>query len=86
VLPYFQALFRNNTRFACKMIPVLDLSETEVKFLLGEKHLHKMKEILQCSENIDENQEEIELPANNKTSDGKRIEREDLKQPSIFDF
>jgi replication factor C large subunit len=86
VLPHFQALFRNNTRFACKMIPVLDLSESEIKFLLGEKHLHKMKDIVQCSEKTDEKQEEIELPTNDKTIDEKRVERDDLKQPSIFDF
>lgn len=84
-LPHFQSLFRNDTRFACKMIKTLDLSESEVKYLLGEKYLHKMKEIMQCSEKTDENQEEIELTGETIQQDEKK-ETSDVKQPSLFDF
>jgi len=87
MLPYFQSLFRNNTRFACKMIKTLDLSESEAKYLLGGKHLHKMKDILQCAEKADEKQGEIEItPAVKKKNEEEKKESSDLKQPSIFDF
>jgi replication factor C large subunit len=59
ILPYFQTMFRNNPRFACKMIKHLDFSESEVKFILGEKYLHRMKDILQCAEKTDEKQPSI---------------------------
>jgi len=84
-LPTFKALFRNDTRFACRMITMLDLTEGEVKYLLGEKHLHKMKEILQCSEKTDENQGEIELPETPKNEEQKES-KDEGNQPSIFDF
>jgi replication factor C large subunit len=84
-LPSFQALFRNDSRFACMMITALDLSENEVKYLLGEKHLHKMKEILQCSEKTDEKQEAIEL-SEPSTQGEQKEEKDNSSQPSIFDF
>ncbi len=87
ILPHFQALFRNNPRFACKMIRQLDISESEVKFLLGEKYLHRMKDIVQCAEKTDEKQEEIEMTTPMKQKDGEeKKDSTDLKQPSIFDF
>jgi len=87
ILPHFQALFRNNPRFACKMIRYLDFSESEVKFLLGEKYLHRMKDILQCAEKTDEKQEEIDMTSQrNKKIEEEKKENVDLKQPSIFDF
>ena len=87
VLPYIQVLFRNNPRFACKLIRQLSLSESEVKFLLGEKYLHRMKEILQCAEKTDEKQEEIELvPKGKRKEEEEKKENTDLRQPSIFDF
>ncbi len=86
-LPYIQVLFRNNPRFACKLIRQLSLSESEVKFLLGEKYLHRMKEILQCAEKTDEKQEEIELtPSGERKEEEEKKEGTDLRQPSIFDF
>jgi replication factor C large subunit len=87
ILPHFQVLFRNNPRFACKMIKHLDFSESEVKFILGEKYLHRMKDIVQCAEKTDEKQEEIETTAPIKRKDEEeKKESTDLKQPSIFDF
>ncbi len=87
ILPHFQTMFRNNPRFACKMIKHLDFSESEVKFLLGEKYLHRMKDILQCAEKTDEKQEEIEITTQQtRKKEEEKKESTDLKQPSIFDF
>jgi hypothetical protein len=69
------------------MIKHLDFSESEVKFILGEKYLHRMKDIVQCAEKTDEKQEEIEMTAPIKRKDEEeKKESTDLKQPSIFDF
>jgi replication factor C large subunit len=87
ILPHFQTMFRNNPRFACKMIKHLNFSEGEVKFILGEKYLHRMKDILQCAEKTDERQEEIEITAQQtRNKEEEKKESIDLKQPSIFDF
>ncbi|KYK21794.1 hypothetical protein AYK25_07850 [Thermoplasmatales archaeon SM1-50] len=87
ILPYFQSLFRNNSQFACKMIKVMDFSENEVKYLLGEKYLHRMKDIVQCAEKIDEKQREIQVePVEKKGKQKEKEQDNDLKQPSIFDF
>jgi replication factor C large subunit len=87
IFPYFQTLFRNSPRFACKMIKLLDFSESEVKYLLGEKYLHRMKDIVQCAEKIDERQKEIEVTTvSKKKNEEEKCESSDPKQPSIFDF
>jgi hypothetical protein len=87
ILPHFQVLFRNNPRFACKMINLFDFSESEVKYLLGEKYLHRMKDIVQCAEKTDERQGEIEITTvSKKKNDREKKESSDLKQPSILDF
>jgi replication factor C large subunit len=87
-LPYIQALIRNDLQFACRIIKKLDITENELKFLLGKNHLHKMKDILQCSEKTEKNQEEINLPTadDKKTEKEKKEPRDDARQPSIFDF
>lgn len=87
ILPHFQSLFRNNPRFACKLIQQLSLSESEVKYLLGKKYIHRLKDIVQCAEKSDEKQEEIQVESvQKKTVEGERKEDGGLKQPSIFDF
>ena len=88
LLPQFQQLFQTDSRFVCKMMGKLNLSESEVKFLLGNKHAHKMKDILQCIENVDEQQEEIPFISEEKIekNEEKKEQKDDLKQPSIFDF
>lgn len=87
ILPQFQSLVRNSPRFACKMIKQLDFSESEVKYLLGEKYLHRMKDIVQCAEKSDEKQVEIQVESvGKKTVEQEKKEDGDLKQPSIFDF
>ena len=87
ILPHFQTLFRNNPRFACKMINLFDFSESEVKYLLGEKYLPRMKDIVQCAEKADEKQGEIEITTvSKKKKEEEKKESSDLKQPSILDF
>jgi replication factor C large subunit len=87
ILPQFQSLFRNDSRFACRMIKTLDFSESEAKYLLGKKYLHKMKDILQCAEKTDEKQGEIDIrPVLKKKTEEEKKESSDSKQPSIFDF
>ncbi len=87
ILPQFQSLFRNSPRFACKMIKQLGFSESEVKYLLGEKYLHRMKDIVQCAEKSDEKQGEILIESvEKKIVEEEKKEDGDLKQPSIFDF
>ena len=85
LMPHFKFLFRNDTRFACKMKNKLDLSESEMKYLLGEKYIHKMKDILQLSEKTDDKQVEIEITTSDKKDDKKAVKTE-VKQPSLFDF
>jgi hypothetical protein len=87
LLPYFQTMFRIDTYFACKMVPALNLSEQEIKFLLGPTHQHKIKDIMQCSQKTDEKQEEIQQTETKKTKkEPQKKETSDMKQPSIFDF
>ena len=69
------------------MIQRLEFSESEVKYILGERYVHRMKDILQCAEKVDENQEEIDIePNKKKTDEEEKKEDSELKQPSIFDF
>jgi replication factor C large subunit len=87
IFPFFQSLFRNDTRFACRLIKTLDLSESEVTYLLGKKYLHKMKDIVLCAEKTDEKQGEIELDGKaGKEHQEEKKEGSEVKQPSIFDF
>jgi replication factor C large subunit len=79
LLPLFKYMFRKNIRFAYRMKNKLDLSENEIEYLLGEKNIHKLKDIVQLSEKQDDKQVEI-------TDDTAKKEEEIIKQPSIFDF
>jgi len=77
---YFKHMFKNDTHFAIKMKNKFDLSETEVKFLLGKSHQYKLKEILLSRNQVTD----IE---NNKVS-GKSLEKDEKEeiQQSLFDF
>jgi len=87
-LPYFKYLFRNNTRFAGNMKNRLDLTEAEIKYLLGDKYLHRMKDILQFSEKADEKQVEIKISVSNGENEDKKEKEteQESSQPTIFDF
>ena len=88
LLSYFQSLFRNNIRFAGTMKNRLDLSESEIKYLLGDKHMYKLKDILGYPEMSDEKQVEIEESIHDEKEKevDTREEKQEIKQPSIFDF
>ena len=88
ILPEFVSLFQNDIHFACAMKRRLDLSEGETEYLLGEKHVHKLKEVLECAEKTDDKQVEIEDVRSDmkKVDEGKKEMKVDGKQPSLFDF
>lgn len=87
LLPHFRFLFRNDMRFAVSMKNRLDLSETEMKYLLGEKDEHKVKDILEVSERADETQAEIEVTTAEEIEEKRETEsKQEVKQPSLFDF
>ena len=80
MLSYFTNMFKNNTAFAIKMKTKLDLSEAEIKFLLGESHKHKLQGILNPHET---------LPGPSKNKElSEKIEKEEKEnmQQSLFDF
>ncbi len=67
---YFTTIFRNNISFAIDIKEKLNLIESEVEFLLGPDHNHKLKEIMSSSRNkkleIKQKKEEnLEEKANN---------------------
>ncbi len=80
LLSYFTHMFRNNTYFAIKMKNKLGLSEGEIKYLLGESHKHKLKDILHSIEPIYEKQVQEEL-----VEPDEEDKKENLQQ-SLFDF
>ena len=87
ILPSFTYMFCNNLHFACKMKIKLDLSENEIKFLLGKEHAHKLKQIVLWCEKTDEKQGEIPLDTEKeKTKKEIQPEQKEIRQQSIFDF
>jgi replication factor C large subunit len=79
LMNYFIHMFRNDTDFAIKMKKRYDLSESEIKFLLGEKQLDKLKEIMQSKPIIEKTEDNIKEKI--------IIEKEEkAQQQSLFDF
>jgi len=78
ILSYFIHMFRNNTYFAIKMKNKFDFSETEIKYLLGESHKNKLKDILNSPEIL------YEKPISESTI-SKDNKKENLQQ-NLFDF
>jgi len=87
LLPHFKILFQTDITFACMMKKRLDLSESEIKHLLGDKYLHKLNDILHDTGKTDEKQVEIKVsvPKDVEKDEKKEIKQE-VKQPSLFDF
>jgi replication factor C large subunit len=77
-LPYFTYMFRNNPHFAVRMKNKLDLSEAEIKYLLGESLQYRLKEILGSKETVSQ-----KLVSQEKTKD--KDKKENLQQ-SLLDF
>ncbi len=80
LLSYFTHMFRNNTYFAIKMKNKLDLTESEIKYLLGESHQHKLKDILNSPEII------YEKPITTDLTEEDEEEKSESMQQSLFDF
>ena len=79
LLTYFTNMFRNDTYFAIKMKNKFDFSESEIKYLLGESHKFKLKEILLSREPIYIKKTQSEIDNSNEE------EKEEVQQ-SLFDF
>lgn len=90
VLIHFTQMFCHNIGFACAMKLQLNLSENEIRFLLGNKHQHKLKEILSYCKSVDNDQETLgstDASEKKPTEEKEKIETQpDLKQPSLLDF
>jgi replication factor C large subunit len=85
-LPQFRFMFQQDLSFASKMKKKLDLSEGEIKFLLGVKFKHKLDAILSDSEKITEKNDDKKIDENLFLNNSKKEEKVEIKQPSIFDF
>jgi len=80
LLLYFTHMFRNNTYFAIKMKNKLDFSESEIKYLLGESHKNKLKDIMNSPEKV------YEKPLTTGLSEEDEKEKPESMQQSLFDF
>jgi len=80
LLSYFTNMFRNNTFFAIKMKNRLNLSESEIKYLLGESYQHKLKDIMHSPEIV------YEKPISADLSEEDEEEKSESIQQSLFDF
>ena len=84
ILNYFIYMFQNNTYFAIKMKNKYDLTETEIKYLLGENCAHRLKDILRSTQinNVKP------IQAEEVVSDKKEVKKEKLEniQQSLSDF
>jgi len=82
LLTHFAHMFRNNTEFAIRMKQKFAFNEQEIKYLLGEKHAHKINEILRSSEPVQVKtlNEEPVLVSKKKEETG------ESKQQNLFDF
>ena len=80
VLSFFTQMFRNNIEFAIKMKNRFDLSESEIKFLLGKDHLDKLNMIVAPTQII---------KTTHINNDEKLLKIKDKKeniQQNLFDF
>jgi replication factor C large subunit len=87
-LPEFRQMFCRDIRFACLMKQRLVLSETEIKYLLGSTHGHKLKEIMEYCGTFDEHQSGLDTTnsAEKKEKEEPSQPRSEVNQPSLFDF
>lgn len=80
LLTYFIHMFRNDTFFAVKMNQRFDFTESEIKYLLGEKHSYKIKDILRSSETV------TAKPIEKETEEIIEVDKKESRQQSLFDF
>lgn len=88
VMPHLQLLFRKNIGFAARFTRQLDLSESEIKFLLGSSHEHLLSNILQWTENQEISQQAIEpeYRDDKKEPDASETvkEKQEIRQQRLF--
>lgn len=80
LLSYFTFMFRNDTHFAIKMKNKFNLTEVEIKYLLGESHQLKFKDILNSQEPINTK------PSQKKLEESTEKDKKENLQQSLFDF
>jgi len=82
LLTYFIIMFRNNTNFAIKMKYKLNLTEVEIKYLLGDGFIFKLKEILEPIKSSDVEQIDKKITK----SDIKEKFEDESRQQSLLEF
>ena len=82
IYPFFKNMFCNNTPFAIEMKNKLNLSESEIKYLLGKNHSYKLKEILLSPSELEAAKK---IEPEEKTVEENEKE-EEIQQHSLFDF
>jgi replication factor C large subunit len=82
LLIYFMNMFKNNTNFAINMKNKLNLTESEIKYLLGKDFLFKLKEILEPIKSSDIENGEKKIKLSNEID---KIEDES-RQQSLLEF
>jgi hypothetical protein len=73
-------MFRNDTHFAIKMKNKFNFTEVEIKYLLGESHQDKFKDILNSQEPINKKPPQKKLEVSTE-----KDKKENLQQ-SLLDF
>jgi len=89
MLPVIQQLCQSNIHFACQLKQNLDLTENEVRFLMGPKLSHKVKNIMESCSMEDQKQKEIPVITQQKNTEERKESSQEQKegaQPSLFDF
>jgi len=79
---YFISIFKNDLNFAIKMKEILDLSDNEIKYLLGKSHSFKFDQII----NKPKNEKIIDIKEDLKEEKKEEEIKEAKKQQSLLDF
>ena len=86
-LPMVQRLCQQDIHFTCKLKQQLELTEPEVRFLLGSQLSHKVKEVMESCVVDDTQQQEITMSLEKEQNkQSLKDEEEQQSQPSLLDF
>ena len=77
---YFNHMFKNDTHFAINMKNKFDLSESEIKYILGISHQYKLKEILLSRDTT------TDIGINRESDKSFKEDKKEEIQQSLFDF
>jgi replication factor C large subunit len=88
VIPFLRIMIRENIGFAAKFLSQLDLTESEIKYLLGPTHEHLSKVILQWSENQEIAQQSINAEStddsNHSIDQNSMKNKQEIRQERLF--